>query len=70
MDTKPWPYCEGHPDCHDSRTRRYASGGTVATGCYPPVAPVIYVILDYSTGSPAWGKRLCKAHALIKFGVA
>lgn len=59
MDVNQWPYCEGHPDCHDPHTRRYARTGT----------GTMRVTLS-PTRDPWWGRLLCRAHALLIFGVA
>jgi hypothetical protein len=68
-----WPYCEGHPECHDSRTRQYARSFTAASN------GIDYLIGENTWGSvivtagsrdPKWGARLCRSHALIQFGAA
>jgi len=65
--TKSWPYCEGHPSCHDSRTRQYAYGATTTTnGLWGPPP----IIVSWGSRDQTWGKRLCRAHALIEFRVA
>lgn len=75
--TKPWPYCEGHPHCHDSRTRHYAQVGTTGTGLYWPSSNTLtsadealpFSNVHIASGSgpqdPRWGQRLCRAHAFI-----
>lgn len=66
--SKGWPYCEGHPHCHDSRTRRYAHYGTNGH-----LLPEGHRSISFTFGAerdPRWGQLLCRAHALIIWGVA
>jgi hypothetical protein len=69
-----WPYCEGHPQCHESRTRQYARSFTTAGGSGADYrigdGQIGSVIISDSSRDPKWGPRLCRAHALIEFGVA
>lgn len=62
---KSWPYCQGHPHCHDSRTRRYSRVGTNDFDGLGPIQITLGAEPD-----PRWGQLLCRAHALIIWGAA
>lgn len=65
-----WPYCEAD-GCHDSHTRQYAWTGTVTTsGTAVPLDSLLITMGDTVRSGGGWGERLCRAHALIYFGVA
>ena len=68
-----WPYCQ-HPGCHDPRTNNYAwqtySNGTTVTGPVGQAMATTTVSIDFEGTCPIGFDRLCRIHALQRYGVA
>lgn len=65
-----WPYCEGHPGCHDPCTTQYARVFTGGVPYWIGEGRVGEVMVTVGEQDPKWGMRLCRAHAMIRFRVA